>query len=95
MLVLGTITWKAENGDCPPAAAYIRTSLSCTLCFPTLHVSHPSPLPLPVHAQVRVYNLAKQALARKLVAGSGVITSMALHTSGDHLIVGSEDKRLW
>ena len=45
--------------------------------------------------QVRVYNLAKQALARKLVAGSGVITSMALHTSGDHLIVGSEDKRLW
>ncbi|PRW59011.1 ribosome biogenesis BOP1-like protein [Chlorella sorokiniana] len=43
---------------------------------------------------VRVYNLAKQALARKLVAGSGVITSMALHPSGDHLIVGSEDKRL-
>jgi ribosome biogenesis protein ERB1 len=42
-----------------------------------------------------VYNLAKQALARKLVAGSGVITSMAVHPSGDHLVVGSEDKRLW
>lgn len=42
-----------------------------------------------------MYNLAKQALARKLVAGSGVITSMAVHPSGDHLIVGSEDKRLW
>lgn len=44
--------------------------------------------------QVRVYNLAKQALAKKLVGGSGSITSMAVHPSGDHLIVGSEDKRL-
>ncbi|GAB4816894.1 hypothetical protein N2152v2_003940 [Parachlorella kessleri] len=43
---------------------------------------------------VRVYNLAKQALAKKLVGGSGIITSMAVHPSGDHLIVGSEDKRL-
>lgn len=43
---------------------------------------------------VRVYNLAKQALAKKLMGGSGVITSMAVHPSGDHLIVGSEDKRL-
>lgn len=52
------------------------------------------PLPLPPW-QVRVYNLAKQALAKKLVSGSGVITSMAIHPTGDHLIVGSEDKRLW
>jgi ribosome biogenesis protein ERB1 len=44
---------------------------------------------------VRVYNLAKQALAKKLVAGGGVVTCMAVHPSGDHLIVGSEDKRLW
>lgn len=43
---------------------------------------------------VRIYNLAKQALAKKLVSGSGVITTMALHPSGDHLIVGSEDRRL-
>lgn len=56
----------------------------------TFHSLSPSP---PV--QVRVYNLAKQALAKKLVAGSGVITSMAVHPSGDHLIVGAEDKRLW
>ncbi len=44
--------------------------------------------------QVRVYNLAKQGLAKKLVGGSGVITSLAVHPSGDHIIVGSEDKRL-
>ena len=43
---------------------------------------------------IRVYNLAKQALAKKLLGGSGVITSMDLHTSGDHLIVGAEDKRV-
>lgn len=43
---------------------------------------------------VRIYNLAKQALAKKLVGGSGVISCMAIHPSGDHVILGSEDKRL-
>jgi len=45
---------------------------------------------------VRVYNLAKQTLAKKLLAGGGVITSLAVHPSGDHVIAGTEDKRcLW
>lgn len=39
---------------------------------------------------VRVYNLAQQALAKKLIGGSGSITSMAIHSEGDHVIVGSE-----
>jgi ribosome biogenesis protein ERB1 len=43
---------------------------------------------------IRVYNLAKQSLAKKLIGGSGVITSMDVHPSGDHLIVGAEDKRV-
>ena len=43
---------------------------------------------------VRIYNLAKQALSKKLLGGSGTITCMAVHPSGDHVIVGSEDKRL-
>lgn len=43
---------------------------------------------------VRIYNLAKQALAKKLVGGGGVITCISVHPSGDHVIVGSEDKRL-
>ena len=38
---------------------------------------------------VRVYNLARQALAKKLVAGGGV-SCLAVHPSGDHVIVGSE-----
>lgn len=39
---------------------------------------------------IRVYNLAQQGLAKKLVGGSGGITSMAIHPGGDHVIVGSE-----
>lgn len=43
---------------------------------------------------VRIYNLAKQSLAKKLVSGSGVITSMSIHPSGDHVILGGEDRRV-
>ena len=39
---------------------------------------------------VRVYNLAAQSLAKKLLAGSGIVTSMALHPSGDHLLLGAQ-----
>ena len=39
---------------------------------------------------MRVYNLAKQVLASKLLGGSGIITSMAVHPSGDHILLGSE-----
>ena len=45
-------------------------------------------------SHVRVYNLAKQSLAKKLLGGSGEVSCMAIHPSGDHVLVGSEDKRL-
>ena len=38
---------------------------------------------------VRIYNLAKQELAKKLMGASG-IASMAVHPSGDHVLVGCE-----
>ncbi len=60
-------------------------SMTCALCCSML--SHCT-------LQVRIYNLAKQALAKKLIGGSGAITCLAVHPSGDHVIVGSEDKRL-
>lgn len=45
---------------------------------------------------VRIYNLTKQALAKTLLAGGGVIASMHVHPSGDHVLVGTEDCRcLW
>ena len=46
------------------------------------------------NTQVRVYNLAKQALAKKLIGGSGVITCIDIHPGGDNLIVGCADNRL-
>lgn len=44
--------------------------------------------------QVRVYNLAKQELAKKLVGGGGRITCLDVHPSGDHVLVGGDDRRL-
>ena len=40
-------------------------------------------------ASVRVYNLAKQALAKKLALGAG-LSCLAVHPSGDHVITGTE-----
>lgn len=43
---------------------------------------------------VRIYNLAKQTLVKKLSGSRGLMTCMAVHTGGDNLIVGGEDRRL-
>ena len=52
---------------------------------------HPSKPFLLVATQhhVRIYNLAKQALARKLLGSSGAFTCLAIHSSGDHVIAGA------
>jgi ribosome biogenesis protein ERB1 len=45
---------------------------------------------------VRIYHLVKQALVKRLITGCRWISSMDVHHSGDHLIVGSLDRRvLW
>lgn len=43
---------------------------------------------------VLVYNLAKQALSKRLSAGVDGITSLSLHPGGDNLIVGSTDSKV-
>jgi ribosome biogenesis protein ERB1 len=43
---------------------------------------------------VYVYNLAKQALAKTLQAGSGPLSSLAVHPKGDNVLVGGGDKRI-
>ncbi|XP_056153786.1 ribosome biogenesis protein bop1 isoform X2 [Lampris incognitus] len=43
---------------------------------------------------VRVYNLIKQELTKKLLANSKWISSMAIHPGGDNVICGSYDCRL-
>ncbi|KAG1688024.1 hypothetical protein DVH05_004434 [Phytophthora capsici] len=57
---------------------------------------HPSK-PFFFHAtqrHVRVYNLVKQSIVKKLSSGVKWISSMAVHPNGDHLLVGSYDRRL-
>jgi ribosome biogenesis protein ERB1 len=57
---------------------------------------HPTKPHLMVATQryVRVYDLQKQELLKKLMSGVQWISSMDLHPNGDHVIVGSYDKRL-
>eukprot|EP01135_Chromosphaera_perkinsii_P004685 Nk52_evm34s293 gene=Nk52_evmTU34s293 len=43
---------------------------------------------------VRVYNLTKQQLVKKLTTGAKWISSIDIHPKGDNLIVGTYDKRL-
>jgi ribosome biogenesis protein ERB1 len=57
---------------------------------------HPSK-PFFFHAtqrHVRVYNLVKQIMVKKLSSGVKWISSMDIHPNGDHLIIGSYDRRL-
>ncbi|KAG9009803.1 Ribosome biogenesis protein erb1 [Tulasnella sp. JGI-2019a] len=44
---------------------------------------------------VRIYDLAAQKLVKTLLTGSRWISSMDVHPSGDHLIVGGYDKKLF
>ena len=43
---------------------------------------------------VRVYHLVKQTMVKRLVSGCRWISSLDIHPSGDHLIVGSLDRRM-
>lgn len=43
---------------------------------------------------VRVYHLQQQQMVKKLVSGAKWISSIAIHPTGDHVIIGSYDKRV-
>jgi ribosome biogenesis protein ERB1 len=43
---------------------------------------------------VRIYHLVKQSMVKRLITGCRWISSMDVHPSGDHLIVGSLDRRM-
>ena len=43
---------------------------------------------------VRVYNLTKQELSKKLLTGAKWISSIAVHPHGDNVLVGTFDKRV-
>ncbi|KAL3940223.1 MAG: hypothetical protein SGARI_001072 [Bacillariaceae sp.] len=43
---------------------------------------------------VRIYHLVKQSMVKRLISGCRWISSLDIHPSGDHLIVGSLDRRV-
>jgi ribosome biogenesis protein ERB1 len=43
---------------------------------------------------IRIYHLVKQAMVKRLISGCRWISSLDIHPSGDHLIVGSLDRRV-
>ncbi|KAF0701117.1 Aste57867_8414 [Aphanomyces stellatus] len=49
---------------------------------------------LATQTHVRVYNLVQQAMVKKLNSGVKWISSLQVHPSGDHVLVGSYDRRL-
>merc|ERR1712093_887895 len=57
---------------------------------------HPNKPLLYVASQksVRVFDLQQQACLKQLVSGAQWISSINVHPSGDHLIVGTYDRRL-
>lgn len=45
---------------------------------------------------IRIYDLVKQELLKKLLSNSKWISSMAIHSGGDNLLVGTYDRKmLW
>nr|NVI69926.1 putative ribosome biogenesis protein BOP1 homolog [Cucujiformia] len=43
---------------------------------------------------VRIYDLVKQTLVKKLITNSKWISTMAIHTGGDNLLVGTYDRKM-
>jgi len=43
---------------------------------------------------IRIYDLTKQVLVKKLICPARWISSIALHPSGDHLLIGSYDRKV-
>eukprot|EP01024_Parvocaulis_polyphysoides_P012053 TRINITY_DN14295_c0_g1_i10.p3 TRINITY_DN14295_c0_g1~~TRINITY_DN14295_c0_g1_i10.p3 ORF type:complete len:192 (-),score=28.32 TRINITY_DN14295_c0_g1_i10:357-932(-) len=45
-------------------------------------------------AHVRIYDLVKQSLWKKLLASSGQVMDIAIHPGGDHLLVATDEPRV-
>ena len=82
-------------------SSFCSTLPSLTSLWRSVHLAPPSPFinwELTVVTQtqryVRIYNLAEQKLLKMLTPGIRWISSMDVHPSGDHLIVGGYDRKL-
>lgn len=75
---------------------FIQPSLISLLLY--VHVSAystpPEPFDFQTQRYVRLYNLMEQKLIKTLMPGIRWISSMDIHPSGDHIIVGGYDRKL-
>jgi ribosome biogenesis protein ERB1 len=46
------------------------------------------------NSHIRIYHLIKQTLVKKLVSGCKQISDISVHPSGDHVIIGSLDRKM-
>ena len=101
---VATVAPQASAGSTPPVFVHQLTRHASTSPFRSSGGAgavqsvafHPHKPLFYVASQrsVRVYDLVKEALLLKLEAGVQWISSMAIHPSGDHVLLGSYDHRV-
>lgn len=76
-------------------SSFIPSSLISSSLY-VCHYLSPNSTPMLFQTQqyVRIYNLSEQKLIKTLIPGIKWISSMDVHPSGDHLIVGGYDRKL-
>jgi hypothetical protein len=47
-----------------------------------------------VRVDIRIYDLVKQQLVKKLQPGAVGVSRLAVHSSGDHVLCGTRDRRM-
>jgi ribosome biogenesis protein ERB1 len=78
-----------------PSKPHFFVAVCNKLLFRIRHLKLPSPfLENQTQRYVRMYDLAAQQLLKTLLPGLKWISSMDVHPSGDHLIVGGYDRKL-
>jgi WD40 repeat protein len=90
-------TLQEDQGLCPARLVPpVEASLLCrSPCIRSrLRFFSKNLRPSQTQRYVRIYNLAEQKLLKMLTPGIRWISSMDVHPSGDHLIVGGYDRKL-
>ena len=87
---------QEDQGLCPARLVPpVETPLLCgSPCPPSFPFVFGTYGPSQTQRYVRIYNLAEQKLLKMLIPGIRWISSMDVHPSGDHLIVGGYDRKL-
>ncbi|KAL3270984.1 hypothetical protein HHI36_021487 [Cryptolaemus montrouzieri] len=87
------VTWHGRDipEEIPATLTKSKGLIQCVLFHPTKPC-----LFVATQRHVRIYDLVKQTLVKKLLTNSKWISSLAIHSGGDNLLVGTYDRKvLW